>query len=54
MRKYVIMWYDIEETKAVDIVEANNEEEARSKAYLKYNGKPPAPMISIQQGDSIK
>ena len=30
MRKYVILWYDKDDTKAVDIIEANSEEEAKS------------------------
>lgn len=45
--KYEIIWYDMNEEKARDIIEANSEEEALSKGYLKYNGNPPGPAHTI-------
>lgn len=46
--KYKPIWYDQDSVKHEDPpVEANSEEEARSKAYLLHNGNPPAPMLSL-------
>lgn len=45
--KYLLIWYDQESEKARDFVEANTSEEAERKGFLKYNGNPPAPMLSI-------
>ena len=45
--KFILIWYDVEGEKARDIIEASNKEEAESKGYSKYNGNPPAKMVSI-------
>ena len=45
--KYELIWYDTEGEKARDIIEASNEEDARTKGFLKYNGSPPAELVSI-------
>lgn len=47
MKEYVCIWYDRDEEKCRDVVAASCEEEARMKAFTKYNGKPPAPMCSV-------
>ena len=47
--KYIIMWYDQESVKKTDIIKADSKEEARDKAYMKYNGNPPAPLLSIEE-----
>jgi len=47
MKKYKLIWYDIDEAKQTDFIEAENEEDARKKGYSKYNGNPPAKMLSI-------
>ena len=47
--KYIIMWYDQDSVKKYDKIEANSKEEARDKAYQKYNGNPPAPLLSIEE-----
>lgn len=41
------MWYDQQETKKTDIVEAENVEDATKKGYLMYNGNPPAPLVTV-------
>ena len=45
--KFTLIWYDMNEEKARDTVEASSEEEAKKKGYEKYNGNPPAKMVSI-------
>lgn len=45
--KYLLIWYDQESEKARDHVDASSVEEAKSKGYMKYNGNPPAPMVSV-------
>ena len=47
MKEYVCIWYDREEEKCRDTIAAASEEEARMKAFKKYNGNPPAPMCSV-------
>lgn len=50
MNKYIPHWYDQESEKSVDPpIEANNEEEARKKAYTNHNGNPPAPMLWLEK-----
>ena len=50
MAKYIPHWYDQESEKSVDPpIEANNEEEARKKAYTNHNGNPPAPMLWLEE-----
>ncbi len=51
MKKYIAHWYDQESVKSADPVpiEANNEEEARSEAYRRCNGNPPAPMLWLEE-----
>lgn len=49
MTKFNGIWYN-ESTvvKVEDVpVEANNLEEAKRKFYERYNGNPPAPLLSI-------
>lgn len=46
--KFKLIWYDMEEEKAVDYIEGvNTEEEAKQKGYEKYHGNPPGPMVSV-------
>ena len=46
--KAKIIWYDMNEQKAVDIIDnIKDEEDALSKGYLKYNGNPPGKMHTI-------
>lgn len=42
-----IIWYDLEGEKAVDIIDnVNSTDEAISKAFVKYNGNPPAKLYT--------
>ena len=45
--KYLLIWYDQESEKARDHDDASSVEEAKSKGYMKYNGNPPAPLVSV-------
>ena len=46
--KFIAYWYDQDEVKVTTPpFEAANEEDARKKAYEQYNGRPPAPLLSI-------
>ena len=48
--KFKAIWYDQETVIKIDeSIEAANKEEATSKAYLKYNGNPPAPLLTIEE-----
>ena len=47
--KYRAIWYNQESFVKIDVIEAANKEDATSKAYLKYNGNPPAPLLSIEE-----
>ena len=48
--KYIPIWYNQDEVVKEDApIEAPNKEEARSKAYERYNGRPPAPLLSLQE-----
>ena len=50
--KFQLIWYDEEKEYKRDMVDASSEEEAERKGYLKYNGNPPAKMVSvIKAGD---
>lgn len=48
--KYKVTWYNQTQIVSVDPepVEATNEEEARSKAFVRYNGNPPGPMVYLE------
>ena len=49
--KFLAVWYDqdsiVQEDK--DPIEATNEVEARDKAYIRYNGNPPAPLLYLKK-----
>lgn len=48
--KYIPTWYDQDSIVKEDPpIEANDKEEAMRKAYIKYNGNPPAPLLSLQE-----
>ena len=49
-RKFMAHWYDQEEEVHVDgPIYASSEEEAKNIAYRRYNGKPPAPMLWLEE-----
>lgn len=42
------IWYDQDQViKEDDPIEASDEEDARKKAFTNYNGKAPAPMLTL-------
>lgn len=45
--KYTLIWFDKETEKGRDEIEANTEDEAKKKGFLKYNGNPPGPLVSV-------
>ncbi len=48
--KYIPIWYNADTVVKEDsIIEANNQNEARDKAYSKYNGEPPAPLLYLKE-----
>ena len=48
--KYIPIWYDQDSVVKQDPpIEAKDKEEATRKAYLKYNGNPPAPLLALQE-----
>jgi len=48
--KYIPIWYNQETVVKEDApIEAASMEEARDKAYIKYNGNPPAPLLSLKE-----
>lgn len=47
---YTGIWYDMNEEKKRDHVEASSVEEATRKLHLMYNGNDPAPMLSVVEG----
>ena len=48
--KYIPIWYDQDQVVKEDApIEADNESEARDKAYIRYNGNPPAPLLALQK-----
>ena len=51
MKKYKVTWYNQTEIVKVepDYITADNEEEATSKAYMKYDGNPPAPLLMLEE-----
>ena len=50
--KYIPIWYDQDSIVKEDApIEANDREEATKKAYTRYNGNPPAPLLSLQEVD---
>lgn len=46
MGNYELIWYDLDGEKSRDTIQANSQEEAIQKGYEKYNGNPPAKMVS--------
>ena len=51
MIKFKVMWYDQEEVRVIepDYITANSREEATKIAFEKYNGRPPAPMVYLEE-----
>ena len=48
--KFIPVWYNQEEVIKEDApIEASNKEEATNKAYEKYNGRPPAPLLYLKE-----
>ena len=48
--KYIPIWYNQDQVVKEDTpVEAANESEARDKAYIRYNGNPPAPLLYLKK-----
>lgn len=47
--KYEIIWYDMDGEKSRDIVDADNEADAVSKGFEKYNGNPPAKLYNVNR-----
>ena len=48
--KFIPIWYDQDSIVKEDPpIEATDKEEAMRKAYTKYNGNPPAPLLSLQE-----
>ena len=49
--KFKLIWYDMDGEKATDIIETekDDQEEARRLGYLKYNGNPPAELVTIMK-----
>lgn len=50
MTKWKVTWYDFDEIKQVDAepVEGEDKDAATLKAFLRYNGKPPAPCCLLE------
>lgn len=48
--KFIAHWYNQDELIATDseIIEAENAEDATSKAFMKHNGHPPAPLLWLE------
>lgn len=46
MKRYIVIWYDMEEEKYRDEVEAMNSDDAVAKATLLHNGNKPAPLAT--------
>ena len=51
MKKWKAMWYDQDEVKVTEPnpIEAETIEEATAKAYSLYSGKPPAPLLYLEE-----
>jgi hypothetical protein len=48
--KFEPIWYNQDTVVKTDPpVEAKSREEAERKAYMKYDGKPPAPMLYLKE-----
>ena len=49
-KKYKIIWYDQNHIIQEDMpIIADSEDDARSKAYNKYNGNPPGPLLYLEE-----
>lgn len=48
--KYIGIWYDMQEEKKRDTVEADSVDDATKKLHLMYQGNDPAPMLSVIEG----
>jgi hypothetical protein len=50
MYRFKITWYDINEIKLVEYIDAVDEHDARNKSYMKYGGKnTPGPCILVEK-----
>ena len=48
--KFIPVWYDQDSIVKEDPpIEAKDKEEATRKAYMQYNGNPPAPLLSLTE-----
>lgn len=51
MKEFIEHWYDQDEVKYTsnDHIFAETEEDATKIAYRRYNGKPPAPILWLEE-----
>lgn len=50
MKKFIPMWYDQDQVIKQDPpIEAIDKSEATRKAYMKYGGNPPAPLLYLEE-----
>lgn len=50
MDTYKATWYDMEEIKLVETIQATDEHDASTKLYTKYGGKnTPAPCLLVEK-----
>lgn len=49
LKKFIPYWYDNENTKEDAPIMASNEAEARDRAYQRYGGTPPYPMLFLKE-----
>lgn len=51
MKEFIEHWYDLDEVKYTsnDHIFAETEEDATKIAYRRYNGKPPAPILWLEE-----
>ncbi len=48
--KYIPIWYNQDNIVKEDApIEASDKEDATRKAYIRYNGNPPAPLLSLEE-----
>lgn len=49
LKKFIPYWYDNENTKEDEPILASNEAEAKDRAYQRYGGSPPYPMLFLKE-----
>lgn len=49
LKKFIPYWYDNENTKEDAPIMASSESEARDRAYQRYGGIPPYPMLFLKE-----